>query len=212
MPTNTGERKYTFKELIERGAPIVSHASLGVVISDTSPNGEVSVARMTYTDKRGNSTVRHVMETGETADESVLQTLVAGLLSEAADNAAEFSIIFRSPSPIGLRIIPDMANPGCLHLQTAWLIRVQGNLRSNRSKQDGTDLLGPITMVSFEDYIKETKGKVPYFHEVATFAALRFLANDKRVYDRYSRHISFGSAQDLSPHELRAIEQYPKKW
>jgi|GEM_PF-5198814 len=187
---------------------ITSHA-VGVVLTKLNSNGIVQLSRMPYT-KRGRTSLRHPMETGEPG-ETVKQTLNTLMLHEVAQNAAQFEWKLLKSKPILIEFGQDDKNPGGTHMKAFFLAQPTGELR-NRELVDGDELLGPVTMPEASELIAETEGKTVAVHVRASKAALKTLAVIPEVHGRYERIIRSFVPAELSEEEIAAIAAYPGKW
>lgn len=190
---------------------ITSHA-VGVIIVSLGDAGVVHASRMPYT-RRGSTSIRQPMETGEPG-ESIMQSLNVLMLHEVADDAANFEWKFVQPEPVLVNFKDDEKNPGGTHIQPFFLVRViKGKIRNDRSIHDGEELLGPITLVEIDALIHEIEGRTVPIHVKATKMALVNLAYSiESVHDRYKKVIGILRPQDFTEEELAAIAAYPGKW
>jgi len=190
---------------------ITSHA-VGVIIVSLEDAGIVHASRMPYT-RKGSTTIRQPMETGELG-ESIMQSLNVLMLHEVADDAANFEWKLVQTEPILVNFKEDEKNIGGTHVQPFFLAVVtKGKVRSDRSLPDGEELLGPITLVEIGALIREIEGRTVPIHVKATKMALVSLAYSiESVHDRYKKIIGILRPQDFTEEELAAIAAYPGKW
>lgn len=183
---------------------ISSHAVGVVLVDDSSADGCVLVDRMSYT-KRGRSSTRHVMETGEPG-ESVRETLHSSY-HEMAKTPSEFDLELVVEEPIYYSVASDEQHPGSMHLQVWFLARPKGMLR-DFVLPDGDETLGPITMVEAESLLKETEGRTVRNHVSATYAALDVLAGERKIFDRYQKLVMGWRRQEFSAELQAAVDEY----
>lgn len=193
---------------------ITSHAVCAPIVK-INPDGSIRIARMTYTDSEGRTSIRHIMESGKNG-QSVKKTFYDGVFSEGRDPSSKvFVMKALSLEPVLIELLPDEYHYGDLHLKVAFPVDVpeQYLRRVEAVDQDDPDEShGPIKMVSVEDWLREASGTVP-FHVRVTKAVLIWAATtNPRVLDRYYDVIRGFRKRELTDEQKNALAVYPKGW
>ncbi|MBI2673701.1 MAG: hypothetical protein HYX23_00250 [Candidatus Zambryskibacteria bacterium] len=195
---------------------ITSHSVSTPIVKIDGKSGLLEIARMTYLiESEGKTSIRHITEGGKNG-QSILETLLNGVFSEARGGRV-FAMKILSPTPILVRCGPDEYHPGGIHLKVAFPVYVPEQcLRTFETvdRDDPDEVLGPLKMVTAEDWLCEIeeKGTVP-FHLLATKAVLTWAAVDNpKVCERYFDIIRGWKPKELTDEQRAAVAAYPKRW
>ena len=192
------------------GLVITSHA-VSLIDPTVYEDGRVTFSVPSYYVRRGRTSKRQVVETGENG-ERVSDTLTRALDDEisARPGSAELQLV--DDKPFHVFFGRDEKHPGGTHLKLFYFVRVTGERRTE-PKQDGEEEVGPIVDLEAETLIvaMEKEGTVPIHLEVTKIALQALALKHENVYHRYAQLLSRCSApHEPTVEEWEAIYAYEK--